>query len=137
VISIRFGASGRRAGRLALIAGVIGVIAGLAMLGRVLFASWVAAEILLSLLGVIILLTGVLHASGGFRKRSTEGREWTWTSFLLGIFEILLGLNLSISPLNPENWVYLAASIWALLGGLILIGDALYLRQLAKKTSII
>lgn len=120
-----------------MIAGVIGVIAGLAMLGRPLFASWVAEEILLSLLGVIILLTGALHASGGFRKRTTEGREWTWTSFLLGIFEIILGLNLIISPFNPDNWVYLTASIWALLGGLILIGDALYLRQLAKKTSII
>jgi uncharacterized membrane protein HdeD (DUF308 family) len=133
MISIRFGASGRRAGRLAMAAGVIGVLAGITTLGRLLFTAWIASEILLILLGVIIFLTGVLHAFGGFRKRITEEREWTWTSFLLGIFEIILGLALVITPLKLGPVAYLAASIWALLGGLILISDAMYIRQQEQK----
>jgi uncharacterized membrane protein HdeD (DUF308 family) len=129
VISIRFGASGRRARRLAVVAGVIGVFAGIAMLGRWLYTTWIAEELLLSLLGVIILFTGLLHAFGGFKKRDHEEREWTITSFLLGLFEIFLGVSLIFSPLDYDLWVYLAASIWALLGGLILIGDALHVRR--------
>lgn len=129
VISLRFGSSGRRSSRMAILAGIIGILAGVITLARKLFQSQVATEFVLFLLGIIILLTGMLHALGGFRKRADMEREWTWTSFLLGIFEFILGLTLIITPLENGPVVYYSASTWALLGGFILIGDAIYARR--------
>jgi uncharacterized membrane protein HdeD (DUF308 family) len=132
IISLRWGASGERARGFPVLAGVIGVLAGLGMLSRNLAPSYVAEEIFFSLLGLVILLTGLLHIFGGFKTSPDQAREWSWTSFLLGLFEVILGLMLVVSPLTRDIWVYLAAGIWALIGGAILITDALRLRRLSR-----
>jgi uncharacterized membrane protein HdeD (DUF308 family) len=103
------------------------------MLGRSLAPSYVAAEVFFAVLGLVILLTGLLHIFGGFRKGPDQVREWSWTSFLLGLFEVILGLMLVVSPLTRDIWVYLAAGVWALIGGAILIGDAVRLRRLSQQ----
>jgi uncharacterized membrane protein HdeD (DUF308 family) len=130
VMSLRWGASGERARGFPVLAGVIGVLAGLGMLSRSLAPSYVAEEIFFSLLGLVILLTGLLHIFGGFKTSPHQAREWS--SFLLGLFEVILGLMLVVSPLTRDIWVYLAAGIWALIGGAILISDALRLRRLRQ-----
>ena len=129
IISLRWGARGERAHRLAVLAGAIGVIAGLAMLTRGMASNWIAEDVFLSLLGLVILLTGVLHTFGGFQIGETKHRKWSWTSALLGIFEIVLGFMLIIEPYGRSDFFYLAASIWALVGGFILISDAIRLRR--------
>jgi uncharacterized membrane protein HdeD (DUF308 family) len=136
IMSLRWGASGERAKGFPVLAGVIGVLAGLGMLGRSLAPSYVAGDIFFSVLGLVILLTGLLHIFGGFRKSPDQAREWSWTSFLLGLFEVILGLMLVVSPLTRDIWVYLAAGIWALVGGAILITDALRLRRLSQQGKI-
>jgi len=129
VISLRWGASGERAHGWALLAGVIGVLAGITMLSAPLLERWVAQDVMLSLLGVIILLTGILHAFGGFRIGEGEHRKWSTTSLALGVFEVILGLMLIVEPLGRSDFFYLVVSVWALVGGFILIGDALRLRR--------
>ena len=131
IISIRWSVSGERARRIALLTGVIGVLAGLAMLTRGLTNAWVRQDILFSLLGVVIVLTGTLHIFGGFRVGEDAHRKWSWTSFILGAFEIVLGLMLIIEPMGRSIFFYLAASIWALVGGFILIMDAIRIRRAA------
>jgi hypothetical protein len=42
---------------------------------------------------------------------------------------MVLGLMLVIEPMGRGPLVYFAASVWALLGGAILIGDAVRLRR--------
>lgn len=133
IISLRWGASGERARGGALLAGAFGVLAGLGMLSRNVMDTWIQRDILLSVLGVIILLTGVLHAFGGFRTGEGQHRRWSATSFLLGMFEIVLGVVLIIEPLAGGPILYLAASLWALLGGFILITDALRLRRVSQQ----
>jgi uncharacterized membrane protein HdeD (DUF308 family) len=133
VISLRWGASGERARGGALLAGAIGVLAGLAMLTRNVMTAWIAQDILLSLLGVTMLLTGILHAFGGFRTGEGSYRRWSLTSFLLGLFEMVLGVMLIVEPMGRSQFFYLAAAAWALLGGLILITDALRLRRLSRQ----
>ena len=128
IISLRWSASGKRARRSGILAGVIGVLAGLAMLTRGVTNAWIRQDILFSLLGVVMLLTGILHTFGGFRVGE---RQWSWTSFMLGIFEVVLGLMLIIEPMGRSIFFYLAASIWALLGGIILILDAVRIRRSA------
>ena len=129
VVSLRFSATGKRARELALLAGVVGVVAGLAMLGRSITLDYIAEEIVISILGIMIMLTGFLHIFGGFRVEQGESRKWSWTSFLLGLFEIILGVLLTIDQLDRGTIVYIAASVWALIGGFILISDALRLRR--------
>ena len=135
IMSLRWGASGERARGFPVLAGVIGVLAGLGMLSRSLAPSYVAEEVFFSVLGLVILLTGLLHIFGGFKKSPDQAREWSWTSFLLGLFEVILGLMLVVGPLTRDIWVYLAAGVWALIGGAILITDALRLRRLSRPES--
>lgn len=90
-----------------------------------------AEEIALSLLGMVILLTGVLHAAGGFHIGSGRHLKWSLTSFLLGAFEVILGAMVIIEPLGRSQVEYLTASIWAFLGGLILISDGIRIRRAA------
>jgi uncharacterized membrane protein HdeD (DUF308 family) len=129
IISLRWGTSGERARGWALAAGVVGVLAGLAMLSRSLATAWIVQDVLLSLIGVVMVLTGILHAFGGFQTSEERHRKWSTTSTLLGAFEIILGVMLIVEPLGRSTFFYLAASIWALVGGFILISDALRLRR--------
>ena len=133
IISLRWGASGERARGFPMLAGVIGVLAGLGMLSRTLAPTVVPEVAFFSVLGLVILLTGLLHIFGGFKKRPDQARKWSWTGFLLGLFEVILGLMLVVGPLTRDIWVYLAASIWALIGGAILITDAPRLRRLSRQ----
>jgi uncharacterized membrane protein HdeD (DUF308 family) len=89
----------------------------------------VQEDILFSLLGVVVLLTGVLHVFGGFRVGESAHRKWSLTAFLLGAFEIVLGILLIVEPYGRGTFFYLAIVIWALLGGFILITDAVRLRR--------
>lgn len=129
IVSLRWGVHGERARGLPLLAGVIGVMAGLGMLGRGFASSWVAEDILFSLLGFIIFLTGLLHLFGGFRVGEDAVRKRSWTSITLGVFEIVLGVMLVVEPMGRSLGFYLAAAVWALVGGVILIGDALLARR--------
>lgn len=141
IVSLRWGVHGERARGLSLLAGVTGVLAGVGMLSRRFTQGIVGEDILLSVIGLIILLTGLMHIFGGFRTGPVETRTygqirsrewprtWSWTAFFLGLFEIVLGVILVIAPMNRGAGVYFAASVWALLGGTILIGDAVRQRR--------
>jgi len=130
IMSVRWGVSGERARGLTLVAGVIGVLAGLITITRQLMFGLLDETLVIYLLGGVILLTGLLHTLGGFRTGEDATRERSWTAFLLGIFEIILGILLFLSPLEFGPVVYWTAAIWALLGGFLLVGDAL--RQRAR-----
>jgi uncharacterized membrane protein HdeD (DUF308 family) len=144
VVSLRWGVHGERARGLSLLAGAIGVLAGIGMLSRRFTYGIVGEDILISVVGLIILLTGLMHILGGFRIGPVEThlfsqersrvwlRAWSWTAFLLGLFEMILGLMLVIEPMGRGPLVYFAASVWALLGGAILIGDAVRIRRLRQ-----
>lgn len=130
-MSLRWGLAGERSKGLSLLAGVVGVLAGLAMLSRTFVADYVSETTLFTVLGIIILLTGILHVSGGLKN--SQNNSWSWSGFFLGAFEIILGLIVIISPLDRSPFFYFVAVVWALLGGLILIGDALRVRRLSRQ----
>ncbi len=144
IVSLRWGVHGERARGLSLLAGAAGVLAGVGMLSRRFTQGMVGEDVLLSVIGVIIFLTGLMHIFGGFRTGPAETRTygpirsrvwprtWSWTAFLLGLFEIVLGVILIVEPMGRGPVVYSAASLWALVGGTILIGDALRIRRLRQ-----
>lgn len=63
---------------------------------------------MIQVLGAVIILTGLLHVFGGFRtgedrayrRPGLMARNRSLTSFLLGVFEIILGLLLFLEPLD-------------------------------------
>ena len=138
IVSLRWGVHGERARGLSLLAGAAGVLAGLGMLSRLFATGFVGEDVLLSLTGLIILLTGLMHIVGGFRAGPevsnlfSQNRKWSWTAFILGVFEIVLGVLLVIEPLGRGPLVYYVASVWALVGGVILIGNALRIRRMKQ-----
>jgi uncharacterized membrane protein HdeD (DUF308 family) len=131
IMSLRWGASGQRARRRSLAAGVIGIIGGLIVLTRELARDFLDDRVVVYILGAVIVLTGLIHVFGGFRVGEETERQRSWTSLLLGIFEIVLGALLLTSPTEPGPGIFIAASIWAFIGGFMLFGDAL--RQRAKR----
>jgi uncharacterized membrane protein HdeD (DUF308 family) len=114
-----------RGHRLLLAAGFIGVLAGIAVVTRNLTRHYVDEFWVMELLGAVILLTGILHILGGFQigGRSMHGR--TTLSIILGVFEVIFGGALMIFQGGPSPILYGIAIIWALLGGILLLTDAL------------
>jgi len=138
VMSIRWGVSGKQARGLPLLAGIVGVLAGLMAISRrfLQLESSVSETLIITILGSAILLTGGVHLFGGFRTGEDASRQWSWMSFILGLFEFVLGLALIIEPLDQGLVIYFGASIWAMLGGLILLGDALRLRSRTRGAAL-
>jgi uncharacterized membrane protein HdeD (DUF308 family) len=130
VLSLRWSTSQRS--RWGVFAAVVGILAGLSVLGRTVASNWLADDVVLSLLGFIVLLTGIIHAFEGFQSRHTHSRRRSWPSTLLGLFEIVLGLILVVAPLSQGPIVYLSLVGWAFMGGAVLMGDAFSLRQQAR-----
>ena len=129
VVSIRSALSGQRTRGVPLVSGCAGVVAGLDVLFHERVDDLVAQSVLFSLLGIVILLTGFAHVLGGFRTGDELERELSRSSILLGMTEIALGLLFLLGSLENSRAAYWAAGIWALTGGVILIGDALLLRR--------
>jgi uncharacterized membrane protein HdeD (DUF308 family) len=104
----------------------------LLVLGRLLVREVVTEQIAITLLGVLAVLTGVLHVTGGFERERTKRRLAPLTGILLGAFEVVLGILLLTSHANLSRSVYLVATAWAFAGAAMLVGDALRMRAQAR-----
>ena len=115
-----------------LVSGVVGLTTGVVVLARTMFASLFSREFAIHLVGTTALLVGVLHIGRGFRTEPLLHRRWGWDSFLLGVFEVVLGVSL-LAGAAGSQWMIDAISAWAIGGGVILILDAAQLRRAARK----
>ena len=116
-----------------LIMGLIGILTGLLVVSRNITRHWVPEVAVVELLGAVILITGVLHMLGEFRLGHVLKRRHETLHFLLGLFELVLGLMLVLSPLQYGPITYWVATFWALIFGSLVIGDALVQRFTKKK----
>lgn len=132
LISIRWGLTSKHAKGITIIIGVLGALAGLLMLARNLVINWIDFNLLMSVLGVIIVLTGFLHVSGRMPVRHGPVR-WTRSGLFLGIFEIALGLVMIFADtIGP--FLNVMILIWAFLGGFVLIYDAWQIREETRQS---
>lgn len=113
----------RRRRLLPLTAGSIGILTGVV----VLFAD-VGTTFLLSILGLVIVLTGIVHLLGGFELAEVSGRGWR-PGVPLGILEVGLGATVIATSAVDGSLSTRLASAWALLGGVVLVTDALRVRR--------
>lgn len=129
VVSIRSALAGERMIGVPLVSGLAGVVAGVATIFRGRLDILAAEQLFVYVLATVILLTGVAHVLGGFRGGDELERRRSRSSTLLGMMEIALGLLFLIGSIENSVAAYWAAGVWALTGGVILIGDALLLRR--------
>ena len=120
-----------RLARWSLVAGILGVFAGVIALLRPLLAIYFSTWAIVSLLGALIIITGLLHIFGGFRIRSVYGSQWAWGSYLVGFVQVILGIIVLIYPWEPVPAVWLMASTWCIITGILLLLDARRLRTQA------
>jgi uncharacterized membrane protein HdeD (DUF308 family) len=115
-------AEGRRR-RLPLAAGAIGIVTG-----AVVLLANVGTTFLLAILGVVIALTGIVHLLGGFELADRSGRRWR-PGVPLGILEVGLGATLILTSDQSGSFSTWLASAWAVLGGAVLVSDALLVHR--------
>ena len=132
VMSLRWGASGERARRRSVVVGIVGIVAGVLILGRFLLSQLVGEAPMVLLLGTVVLLTGLVHVFEGFQTGPDHQRQRSWTSTLLGAFEIVLGLVVLMWRDDFGSIFYALVTIWAFMAALVLLRQALRQRVLAK-----
>jgi len=109
---------------------IVGVVAGLLVVTRGLTRQLVPEGTFIVLLGVVILLTGLVHLTANASSYGRAvGQKHRWLSILLGAFEMGLGLTLIIYPLDRSPLTYWFATIWALIFGTMVIIDAVAKRS--------
>jgi uncharacterized membrane protein HdeD (DUF308 family) len=99
---------------LSLLTGVIGVLAGVAVLRHPMIAAIMIPTVLVIVLGVQGLVMGILEIVEGFRG----GGAW---SFILGVINILVGVLLLARPMAAALAVPLVFGILLLVQGLFLL----------------
>jgi uncharacterized membrane protein HdeD (DUF308 family) len=118
--------------RWSLVAGILGVLAGLIALVRPIATQFIATWVFVALIGVLSILTGLTHIFGGFRTGSEDRTHWSWGSFLVGLVQVVLGVIVVIYPFEPIPPVLWLVSGWCLVTGVLLTLDALRLRARAS-----
>lgn len=136
LLSIRWGVAHDESRVLALVIGAIGLLGGLAVVGRHIIGTWVPGTLLVPMLGTVAIVTGLLHYLGVMRVQRTVNERRTWTGRILGAIEIGMGLVLIIAgPLRDNPLLSLIATGWALAGGLALLYDAITMRRTGWRMS--
>jgi hypothetical protein len=92
IMSLRWGADGERARRASVVASIVGIVAGALVLARIFIVEVLGESIVAVVLGSLVVLIGLVHVFEGFRTGVDGQRQRSWTSTLLGLFEIGLVL---------------------------------------------
>jgi uncharacterized membrane protein HdeD (DUF308 family) len=110
-----------------VVQGVLSVLAGLVAL------VWpgVTALALLFVIAFWAIVMGVAEIGEAFAARRAGAHAWGWT-LVAGIVNILFGLALLVWPATGVLALIWLVGIFALVGGVILIGWAFRIRAIAK-----
>lgn len=105
-----------------LFSGVIGVIAGLAVIRHPLWASWLIPTTLVWILGILGIGIGIATLARSFMGGG-------WASAILGLISIALGVILLLNTTTSARVLVYAAGIVAIIGGAGAIAGAFWLRS--------
>ena len=130
VMSLIWGFSNRKRTGIWLVAGVLGVVGGIAFLLRSFLESQLSTDSLTLIFGLIMLLAGFIHLLGGFRLGQRYGRRWSLGHEFLGVVEIVIGLLVLISIYTPVENLKIILSFWGILAGIGLLADGFRMRKL-------
>jgi len=126
LVSLQWGRSTHQEKGLWLVAGLLGVIVGAAILLRPLYQYALDPVLAVRIFGVLAVFVGLFRIFGRFTTINMMHQR-SQGSLFLGAFEAGLGLLLIFSDM-PEPFTKLLAGGWAFLGGILLILQSLQLR---------
>ena len=130
LMSLQWGLSVHQRKGLWLVAGIVGIIVGAALLLRFWYQRYLDPGQAVRILGALALFVGLINIFGGFRTPEMAHEQATGR-VILGVFEVGLGVVLIIiDALRPIS--KLLAGGWAFLGGILLILQALQMRTASK-----
>jgi len=115
--------------RLGLLAGMVGLVAGLLVLGRHILEPVVSARFLVDAFAVSAVLTGTLRLVGAFEVERRTGRWWTYGGLALGSVEIVLGAIVLYAGSGNLRLVTAAVGAWGLIGGTLLLLEGFKIRR--------
>ena len=129
LLTLRWARQNRRArgSELALIAGVVGIVAAVILLARFLLKGVISLDTALALLGFAAVLTGTLRLVGAIHDEQVDDLRRPVARIALGVSEIGIGL-VWIAVEEVTQGVLTAVGLWALVGGTIMFLDALAMR---------
>jgi len=121
--------------RLGLVAGLSAVAMGSLALLREPFSALLSVDAVATLLGTTAALTGALRVAGAFETERRTGHRWTVGGVILGSFELGLGVLLLFHGAMSTRGLVLAAGMWALVGGALLLVEGIRLMRLRRLQS--
>jgi uncharacterized membrane protein HdeD (DUF308 family) len=126
LVSLQWGWSTHQKKGLWLVAGLLGVIVGAAILLRPLYQYALDPVLAVRIFGVLAVFVGLSRIFGRYTTIDMVHQR-SQGSLFLGVFEAGLGLLLIFFDM-PEPFTKLLAGGWAFLGGILLILQSLQLR---------
>jgi len=112
--------------------GIISILAGLAVLSQPVLTALFTASFIISLVGIMIVISGISSIVTGFRLRKTSGE---WMMILGGALSLIFGLLLLMNPLfSAMVFVYIIAA-FSIFGGIVLIVISFQVKKLKKAIS--
>ena len=109
-----------------LVTGIIGIIAGILVLGHPVLSTIVLAETLVLVIAIAGIVMGVLDIVRGAQGDGAG-------AIILGVLSILIGIWLLVNPFASAVAVPLMLGIFGLIGGILMIIHAFRLRKLFKE----
>ncbi|HRQ41934.1 MAG TPA: DUF308 domain-containing protein [Chloroflexota bacterium] len=113
-----------------IVAGVISIIAGLAVLRNMAWSTVVVPSLAVILLGIAALINGIVTIFAG--RRQNGQRDRSWAGFFLGILYVIFGFLVLGNLLASAVALILAIAIWGIIGGIVLIVLAFRVKKLAS-----
>jgi len=132
ILALTFHREIRRVGarRMPIVAGIFGVVAGSALLIRsFLLTAPPTARETFALIGLLVGFTGLTNLISGARTGTEAGRHWNRTSIALGLLEVVLGVGLIVRGGASGPILVLATTTWALIAGVVLLGQGIAIRR--------
>lgn len=123
-----------------LIGAVISILAGLAVLSNPLIGTISTVGFMYYMLATAAIVNGVINMVYGNRLRMQNNKtggasEWSWSSFLLGLLQLMIGLFLLWHPLAGALSLVPVLGVLTLIGGIATIVIAFRVRKAAWPVS--
>lgn len=113
-----------------VVGAVLSILAGLAILANPILGTIFTVQLLFIFIAFSSLVNGVINLLGGRRSPKSDGSRWSWGSFLLGAFQIILGLFLLANPFVTMLTLVPVIGIIAIIHGLVVIALGFRVRRL-------
>lgn len=111
--------------RMGLASGILLCILGIFLMTR----SYLAVDILVIVLGLLVFIKNVVHLPGVFELRAAGEKKW-WIPFILNLISCLLGIAMFVVPIGAARVVVILVGIAFIVDG---VTDLIWTLKFSKR----